>query len=162
MKPRITSFWRGGTRGAAPRPDPRDSGNIWRVNALNREYYGDEFGNRYGLLFRVWFVHGDRWNHEVVRPVLPGLVAEAHAAAGLTGVPQTRAATAWRGQPWAVARRPAVRSPGNAACGRPRLRRVRNDPVTVAEDARFELARGCPQHAFQVCGAESGVGQESP
>ena len=21
----------------------------------------------------------------------------------------------------------------------------------VAEDARFELARGCPQHAFQVC-----------
>ncbi len=23
--------------------------------------------------------------------------------------------------------------------------------VKVAEDARFELARGCPQHAFQVC-----------
>ena len=23
--------------------------------------------------------------------------------------------------------------------------------VTVAEDARFELARGCPQHAFQYC-----------
>ena len=24
--------------------------------------------------------------------------------------------------------------------------------VREAEDARFELARGCPQHAFQVCG----------
>ncbi len=23
--------------------------------------------------------------------------------------------------------------------------------VSVAEDARFELARGCPQHAFQHC-----------
>ena len=23
--------------------------------------------------------------------------------------------------------------------------------VNVAEDARFELARGCPQHAFQQC-----------
>jgi hypothetical protein len=23
--------------------------------------------------------------------------------------------------------------------------------VSVAEDARFELARGCPQHAFQQC-----------
>src|SRR5674536_397656 len=23
--------------------------------------------------------------------------------------------------------------------------------VAVAEDARFELARGCPQHAFQAC-----------
>jgi hypothetical protein len=23
--------------------------------------------------------------------------------------------------------------------------------VRVAEDARFELARGCPQHAFQQC-----------
>jgi hypothetical protein len=23
--------------------------------------------------------------------------------------------------------------------------------VSVAEDARFELARGCPQHAFQAC-----------
>jgi hypothetical protein len=24
-------------------------------------------------------------------------------------------------------------------------------PVTVAEDAGFEPARGCPQHAFQAC-----------
>jgi hypothetical protein len=23
--------------------------------------------------------------------------------------------------------------------------------LSVAEDARFELARGCPQHAFQAC-----------
>jgi len=23
--------------------------------------------------------------------------------------------------------------------------------VRLAEDARFELARGCPQHAFQAC-----------
>jgi hypothetical protein len=23
---------------------------------------------------------------------------------------------------------------------------------TMAEDKRFELLRGCPQHAFQVCG----------
>jgi hypothetical protein len=23
--------------------------------------------------------------------------------------------------------------------------------VSLAEDARFELARGCPQHAFQAC-----------
>jgi hypothetical protein len=23
--------------------------------------------------------------------------------------------------------------------------------VSVAEDRRFELLRGCPQHAFQVC-----------
>ncbi len=25
----------------------------------------------------------------------------------------------------------------------------------VAEDAGFELARGCPQHAFQVCASAS-------
>ena len=59
---------------------PRDSGNIWRVGALNREYYGMSSGNSYGLLFRVWVVHGDRWDDEVVWPLLPGLVAEAHAA----------------------------------------------------------------------------------
>jgi hypothetical protein len=23
--------------------------------------------------------------------------------------------------------------------------------AALAEDARFELARGCPQHAFQAC-----------
>jgi hypothetical protein len=28
--------------------------------------------------------------------------------------------------------------------------------VSVAEDARFELARRCHQHAFQVCGRVSG------
>jgi hypothetical protein len=35
----------------------------------------------------------------------------------------------------------------------------------VAEDARFELARGCPQHAFQACAigqlGESSVDQSS-
>lgn len=24
-------------------------------------------------------------------------------------------------------------------------------PVGLAEDTRFELVRGCPQHAFQAC-----------
>jgi hypothetical protein len=31
--------------------------------------------------------------------------------------------------------------------------------VSVAEDARFELARACTQHAFQVCGRAFAVGQ---
>jgi hypothetical protein len=31
----------------------------------------------------------------------------------------------------------------------------------VAEDKRFELLRGCPQHAFQVCGPASYVVQEA-
>jgi hypothetical protein len=31
--------------------------------------------------------------------------------------------------------------------------------ISVAEDARFELLRGCPQHAFQVCGRAFAVGQ---
>ena len=31
--------------------------------------------------------------------------------------------------------------------------------LTVAEDARFELARGCTQHAFQVCGRAFTVGK---
>jgi hypothetical protein len=39
--------------------------------------------------------------------------------------------------------------------------------VSVAEDARFELARRCHQHAFQVCGPVSaevphGAHQEDP
>jgi hypothetical protein len=34
--------------------------------------------------------------------------------------------------------------------------------VKVAEDARFELARGCPQHAFQVCAPAFMVGRASP
>src|SRR5690348_17207752 len=29
--------------------------------------------------------------------------------------------------------------------------RISHPPGVVAEDARFELARGCPQHAFQAC-----------
>lgn len=41
-------------------------------------------GNRCGLLFRVRVVHGDRWDDQVVRPLLPGL-AETRAVAGLTG-----------------------------------------------------------------------------
>jgi hypothetical protein len=28
---------------------------------------------------------------------------------------------------------------------------VRSGPSLVAEDRRFELLRGCPQHAFQAC-----------
>ena len=40
-------------------------------------------GNRYGLLFFMWFVHGDRRDHEVVCPLLPSVVAQAHAAARL-------------------------------------------------------------------------------
>jgi hypothetical protein len=31
------------------------------------------------------------------------------------------------------------------------LRQARVSAVQTAEDARFELARGCPQHAFQAC-----------
>jgi hypothetical protein len=34
--------------------------------------------------------------------------------------------------------------------------------VSMAEDARFELARACTQHAFQVGTAASGAGQEGP
>jgi hypothetical protein len=34
--------------------------------------------------------------------------------------------------------------------------------LTSAEDARFELARGCPQHAFQVCGSVFTVGRRRP
>jgi hypothetical protein len=30
----------------------------------------------------------------------------------------------------------------------------------MAEDRRFELLRGCPQHAFQVCGWGFGTGQD--
>ncbi len=33
--------------------------------------------------------------------------------------------------------------------------------ISVAEDARFELARGCPQHAFQVCGYPFALGRYS-
>jgi hypothetical protein len=32
--------------------------------------------------------------------------------------------------------------------------------VSVAEDRRFELLRGCPQHAFQVCGRLFTLGQD--
>jgi hypothetical protein len=32
----------------------------------------------------------------------------------------------------------------------------------LAEDKRFELLRGCPQHAFQVCGYASGLGHHCP
>jgi len=31
--------------------------------------------------------------------------------------------------------------------------------VRVAEDKRFELLKGCPQHAFQVCGSVFTVGR---
>ena len=31
--------------------------------------------------------------------------------------------------------------------------------ISVAEDARFELARACTQHAFQVCARAFAVGQ---
>jgi hypothetical protein len=31
--------------------------------------------------------------------------------------------------------------------------------ISVAEDARFELARACTQHAFQVCGSAFTPGQ---
>jgi hypothetical protein len=31
--------------------------------------------------------------------------------------------------------------------------------VSVAEDRRFELLSGCPQHAFQVCARAFAVGQ---
>ena len=34
--------------------------------------------------------------------------------------------------------------------------------VRAAEDARFELARRCHQHAFQVCGRVSGEGHRRP
>ena len=40
-----------------------------------------------------------------------------------------------------------ARSIPPAAVGRPRTLSL----VRVAEDKRFELLRGCPQHAFQVC-----------
>jgi hypothetical protein len=32
--------------------------------------------------------------------------------------------------------------------------------ISVAEDARFELARACTQHAFQVCGCSFTLGQD--
>jgi hypothetical protein len=38
---------------------------------------------------------------------------------------------------------------GLGAAGEPG--RSASSQVTSAEDARFELARGCPQHAFQQC-----------
>jgi hypothetical protein len=34
--------------------------------------------------------------------------------------------------------------------------------VSLAEDARFELARGCPQHAFQVCAPAFGTVRGCP
>jgi len=34
--------------------------------------------------------------------------------------------------------------------------------ISVAEDARFELARACTQHAFQVCGYASAPARRSP
>jgi hypothetical protein len=34
--------------------------------------------------------------------------------------------------------------------------------ISLAEDKRFELLKGCPPHAFQFCGAEFVVGQERP
>ena len=37
----------------------------------------------------------------------------------------------------------------------PELAGVKFPWSTVAEDRRFELLRGCPQHAFQVCGCAS-------
>jgi len=41
----------------------------------------------------------------------------------------------------------------SAARGPPALRPPRPvfPQISTAEDARFELARGCPQHAFQQC-----------
>jgi len=32
----------------------------------------------------------------------------------------------------------------------------------VAEDRRFELLRGCPQHAFQVCASAFTTGRDRP
>jgi len=34
--------------------------------------------------------------------------------------------------------------------------------VSAAEAARFELARGCPQHAFQVCALAFAPGRGRP
>ena len=46
--------------------------------------------------------------------------------------------------------RPRLRPPGRQAHRHRPLWPV-FPQVSVAEDARFELARGCPQHAFQHC-----------
>ena len=54
---------------------------------------------------------------------------------------------------------PSPRHPGLVSRG------VTSRDAVLAEDARFELARGCPQHAFQACAlgqlGESSVEEDS-
>jgi hypothetical protein len=40
---------------------------------------------------------------------------------------------------------------GNMLCPETYRDELTSPLVSVAEDKRFELLRGCPQHAFQAC-----------